>query len=82
MTQFELTLKYNFRNNGCHHQEPLHKAQAVRSQAETMAMTCIVSIGYIFNLSPNYLRAQYVNVEPLSVSFWFQTLDLRNSKPL
>jgi len=79
MAQCELTLKYTFRNNGCHHSEPLHRAQAVRSQADTMAITCI---GYTFTLSPNYLRAQCVNVEPFNVSLWFQTFDLRNSKLL
>jgi len=81
MTQFELALKYTFRNNGCNRQEPLHGTPAVKSQAEIMTVTCIMSIDYTFTLSPNYLRAQCVNVEPLNVSFWFQTLDSWDRKP-
>jgi len=81
MTQFELALKYTFRNDGCNRQEPLHGTPAVKSQAEIMTVTCIMSIDYTFTLSPNYLRAQCVNVEPLNVSFWFQTLDSWDRKP-
>ena len=81
MTQFELALKYTFRNNGCNHQESLHGTPAVKSQAEIVTMTYIMSIDHTFTLSPNHLHAQCVNVEPLNVSFWFQTLELWNRKP-
>ena len=40
-----------------------------------------MSIDHTFTLSPNHLHAQCVNVEPLNVSFWFQTLELWNRKP-